>query len=201
MNNLEILDNIMQPYFDKKKEIAEVPLVLENEKKEVDSKIHELEKSRIEKRKSLELELESLRVRTNIYIKELEEKKEKEIESYLSETMDSSSNFYVGYGSFLRKDLEQQYNKELELVKEKFKNQEEQLVSEIDSLKNVSEDERNEKQNLEKLSNKLDYTRVYLREMVELKDDLRKKLFAERKKLNSKLPSALILPRNATRNI
>ena len=56
-NNLEILENIMKPYFDKKKEIDNVPVALENEKNEQANKIREMKAKRIGKRKELEEEL------------------------------------------------------------------------------------------------------------------------------------------------
>ena len=55
-NNLEILENIMKPYFDKKKEIENVPVDLQNEKDEASNKLREMKNERTGKRKELEKE-------------------------------------------------------------------------------------------------------------------------------------------------
>jgi len=85
--------------------------------------------------KRLELELEELRVSMKVTIKELEEKKEQEIEEYINKTIDSNSSFYVNFGSMLRKDLEQEYNKKIQATKDKFKDEEDKLISKIEKLK------------------------------------------------------------------
>jgi len=82
-SNLEILDSIMKPYFDKKKEIENVPFQLEKEKQETANAIREMRNERINRRKELELELENVRVRHKIAIEDFKEKMEKEIEEYI----------------------------------------------------------------------------------------------------------------------
>lgn len=186
-NNIEILENIMKPYFDKKKEIESVSDTLENNKKLMSKEIHNLKTSRIERRKELEVELENLRVRYKVTIEDFKQKQEREIDEYIEQLMGSNPHLSATYASFIRKDLEQQYNKKSEKIENDFKLREEQLISEIKLLKSVSEEEKNEKNDLSKLNNSLDFSRVDLREMVELKDELRKKLFAERKRLNLEL--------------
>lgn len=196
-NNLEILENIMKPYFDKKAEIDNKPMALENEKTEMANKIREMKAERINRRRELEIELENVRVRHKIAVEDYKEKMEKEIEDYINSTISSNPNLTAAYGSFIRKDLERSYNdngqirmgydQRLKELDDNFKDQEEALLNEIADLKVVSEDERNEKQSLEEMDKRFDYSRVDLRELVELKDVARKKLFAERKRLNQRL--------------
>lgn len=186
-NNIEILENIMKPYFDKKKEIEGAPAVLENEKESTSKEIHDLKNARISRRKELEVELENLRVEHKIAIQDFEEKQEKEISEYINQLINSNPALSSTYVSFVRNDLEQQYNVRLKEKEDRFKEKEQQLIEEINSLKSVSDEEKQEKQNLQQLNNALDFSRVDLREMVEIKDELRKKLFAERKRLNFEL--------------
>lgn len=186
-NNLEILENIMKPYFDKKKEIDNVPVALENEKNETANKIREMKAERIGKRKELEVELENLRSRREVALKDFKEKMEIDIEEYISKAKNSNSNFFASYGSMLRKDLEREYSIKLNELEENFKAQEETLVSEIAKLKVVTEEEKDRKQALEDLGKRSDYSRVDLRELVEVKGNLRKQLIAEQKRLNFEL--------------
>lgn len=235
-NSLEILQNIMKPYFDKKAEIENKPAELENDKsiqldkikemrqerinrrkeleielEELESKIEELKNDREEKIKSLKIELENLKVRTKISIDDFNERKEREIEEYITKTMDSNRNLSAVYGSFVRKDLEKQYDTRLKDLEAKFKQTEEELteqvneleiqtdfenelkeekarlLKEIKSLKSVSEEEKEEKQNLENLDNRTDFRRVDLRELVDIKENIRKQLFVEQKRLNNEL--------------
>ncbi|MBQ2947264.1 MAG: hypothetical protein IJE04_05440 [Bacilli bacterium] len=186
-NNLEILENIMKPYFDKKAEIENIPVKLENEKNETANKIRELKVERISKRKELELELENLKVRREIALNDFKEKMERDIEAYIGNAQNSNSNFFASYGSMLRKDLEREYNIKLKELEGNFKDQEQSLAVEISKLKIVTDEEISNKQDLEDLGKGLDYSRVDLREMVEIKGNLRKSLMAEQKRLNFEL--------------
>ena len=186
-NNLEILENIMKPYFDKKKEIDNVPVALENEKNEQANKIREMKAKRIGKRKELEEELENLKLRRESAINDFKEKMSREIEEYIGNAQNSNSNFFASYGSMLRKDLEREYSFKLKELEDNFKDQEEALVAEIAKLKVVTDEEKTTKQALEDLGKKSDYTRVDLRELVEVKGSLRKQLISEQKRLNFEL--------------
>lgn len=194
-NNLEMIENIMKPYFDKKGEIDSKPSVLYKEKEDKKNQIEEIRKNRINRRKELELELENLRVREKIVLDDFKKTKDREIEEYIdeyikehiSEVMASKSNFFTVYASMLRRDLEQEYDKKFKEKENGFKEQEEQLISEIKILKSVSDIEKEEKVNLENFKNKTDFIRVDLRELAELKGDLRKPLLAEQKRLNFEL--------------
>lgn len=185
-NSLEVIENIMKPYFDKKKAIEEAPIALENEKTEYASNISNLKNERISRIKELEVELENLRVRNKITIEDYKEKMNREIEEYVSNAMNTNSNFFTNYGVILRKDLEQQYNERLKELEENLKEKEQSLIDEIKSLKMVSAEEKNEQQELDFLNKKSSYRRVDLRELVEIKDNLRKQLIAEQKILLSK---------------
>ena len=186
-NNIEILENIMRPYFEKRDQIDNTPQTLENNINESKEKKVELKNERIEERKRLEVELENLRVRKQIAIKDFEEKKDTEIEEYISRAINSDSSFYSSYGSMLRKDLERNYDKKLNEIISEFDKEEEDLVDEIKALKMVSDSEKQEAKKISDLEKSYDYKNIDLREMVELKDALRIKLFAERKRLNSEL--------------
>ena len=186
-NNLEVLQNIMKPYFDKQTEIENKPVELQNDKVAQTDKIKEMKQERINKRKELEIELENLRIREKFAIKNFNEKKEREIEEYISQSMDSNSSFFATYGSMLRKDLEQEYDKKLQELQKGFKDQEDYLVSQIKELKSVSDEEKEEKQTLEALDNKTDFRRVDLRELVDIKENIRKQLLMEQKRLNNEL--------------
>lgn len=184
INNLEILEKIMEPYFAKKDQIDNVISNIKNDKLESKMRLSEEKENRHEKIKSLEIELENLRVKKTFAIKEFEEKKEKEIEEYISKAIDSNSRFFTSYGSMLRKDLEQEYEKQLERIQNEFKMNEENILLQIKELKSRTPEEKVEIENLEQLSKPYKYRNVDLREMVELKNSLRKQLFAERKRLN-----------------
>ena len=144
-NNIEILENIMKPYFDKKAEIESAPAVLENDKQSISSEIQDLKNARISERKELEIELENLRVRQKIAIEDLKERQEREIDDYINQLMNSNPVLSTNYASFVRKDLEQQYkqqyDKKIQEMEDTFKLNEEQLVSKIKALKSVSEKE------------------------------------------------------------
>ena len=186
-NNLEILERIMKPYFDKKADIENVPVALENEKNETVNKIREMKAERIGKRKELETELENLRSRREVALKDFKEKMERDIEEYIGNAQKSNSNFFASYGSMLRKDLEREYNIKLKELEDNFRDQEETLAVEIAKLKVVTDEEISNKKTLEDLGKRSDFTRVDLREMVEIKGDLRKSLIAEQKRLNFEL--------------
>lgn len=114
-NSLEVIENIMKPYFDKKAEMNRLRLSLER----------------------------------------LQENKEREIEEYLSSNFMNSQSVYSGYEAMIRRDLEAAYKKKEESLKV--------------------------------------YKNVDLREMVELKGELRKKLIAEQKKLSVSLKEQQLL--------
>lgn len=202
-NNLEILENIMKPYFDKKKEIENVPVELQTEKDEAANKLREMKNERIGKRKELEKELENLRTRKETAINDYKEKMEREIEEYINRARTHNPNISPAYISFIRKDLQRGfsedgqtrmgYDQRLKEIEENFKAQEDALVAEIAKLKSVPEEEKTSKQDLDYLNKKSSFERVDLRELVEIKETLRKSLFAEQRRLNLELKQQQIV--------
>lgn len=157
-NSLERLEQIMKPYFDKKEEIEALSNANSNEASEVKDEIAELRAKRKEERIKLELRLERLRAN-----------KDKEIEEYVL----SQPSFYAGYAATVRKDLEQAY-----------KAQEEDLMAEIKEFNKRTEDEIKAMENLKAINSRVNYNRVYLREMIDLKNSLRKSLITEQKEIS-----------------
>lgn len=196
-NNLERLENIMKPYFDKKKEVENVPAALQNEKDEATNKLRDMKNERIDKRKELEAELENLKLRRETAINDFKEKAEREIEEYISRVRAYNPNISPSYISFIRKDLQRGYvedgqtrmgyDQRLKEIEENFKEKEDALVAQIAKLKHVSEEEKTSKQDLDYLNKKSSFERVDLRELAEIKGNLRKTLFAEQRRLNLEL--------------
>lgn len=138
------LEEIMQPYFDKKKE-------LEN-RSEIVSK-YDQEKTFI-----------------NLRLERLRDNKEKEIAQYIENAILENRDFYNGYGAMVRKDLEKEYfdhEKELE-----------------DRLIQIDELIKNETDHFNK------FYRVDLREMAEIKEELRKNLYSAKSQLELALQEA-----------
>ena len=181
------LDEIMKPYFDKLKEMEENQRERENRILETKTTISDMKATKLAERKNLEIELENLRVRNKLSIKEFEEKKEREIEEYISSALNSNSSFFASYGSMLRKDLEKEYDRKLEEMKAEFARKEVELIEKISKLKIVSDEEKEEKSILEQINKPYNFRNVDLRELVEIKENLRKELLAEQKRLNYEL--------------
>lgn len=129
-NNIEILENIMKPYFEKQEEL----------------------------KKNKENENANLNV-LKLRLEKLMDNKEREIQEYIDEAMNSRSNFYSGYGAMIRKDLELAY-----------KEREDSLRAEIEKLEHSS-----------------NFDRVDIKEIINIKDSLRPKLYQERKRLDFEL--------------
>lgn len=151
-SNLEILNDIMKPYFDKQEQDI------------LDSK------NIIEERKSLEDELAQLPTRREIVIRDFKEKRDREINEYINQVLNSDSNFFSNYGSMVRRDLEREYDSKLESIKKDFDSKEQDLVSRIEQLNKAP-----------------NYHNVDLRELANLKGDLRIQLLAEQRRLNLEL--------------
>ena len=134
-SNFKILDNIMKPYFDKKADIERESTKLENDEIEIT----------LEKIKQLEEELENIRLRHKTAISDFKEMMEQEIEEYINTTFPADSELSSLYASFIRSDLQKNYtendkfkmnyDQRLKELDDNFKDQEEALLKEIDSLK------------------------------------------------------------------
>ena len=99
-----------------------------------------------------------------IRLENLLNNKEREIEEYLSSDLVKGQTFYSGYEAMIRKDLENAYKEKEELLR-----------------KEILELERNK------------YKNVDLREMVDLKGDLRKQLFEQQRTLKISLEEQQLL--------
>ena len=183
-NNLEMLENMMRPYFDKKEEIERIPKELEQARFDFQQENEDITKKNEERRSALETELSRLRKERERAINDFNEKREKEINDYIEKTLNSNSNFYSGYGSMIKEDLNKQYEKKLKEIEDRYEKRAQELwIQHINSMQS----DKISKEKIEDLERKLKYNRVDLRELSEIKNDLRKKLYIEQKRLNFEL--------------
>lgn len=170
------IEEIMKPYFEKKQQ-------MENR---IESLKEELEKIRTKRQKnvrinSLKLQLE--RIRNN---------KESEIAEYIQNALLEGNDFYSGYSAMIRADLEREYAlKERELekeIEELSKNTFDEIEEDIEQ---IPDEEReieleNEIKALEK------YYRVDIKELIEIKSEIRKSLISAKKELEFNIMEAKI---------
>lgn len=232
-SNLEILNDIMQPYYDKLEQISNEKNTKENDILDSKNKVSEMKKSRIQERRALEQELaelptirenaindfkeksslvkelSELPIRRQNAIKDFKEKRDREINEYINQVLNSDSNFFYNYGSMVRRDLEREYDAKLESIKNNFDKQEQdlqrqyetelesliknfdskeqELSSKVKELRSRHELEKVELEKIDQLSKTPNYHNVDLRELANLKGDLRKQLLAEQRRLNLEL--------------
>lgn len=170
------IEEIMKPYFEKKQQ-------MENR---IESLKEELEKIRTKRQKnvrinSLKLQLE--RIRNN---------KESEIAEYIQNAVLDGNDFYSGYSAMIRADLEREYAlKERELEKE-IEELSKNTFNEIEEdIEQIPDEEReieleNEIKALEK------YYRVDIKELIEIKSEIRKSLISAKKELEFNIMEAKI---------
>ena len=176
-NSLQRLNDIMKPYFDKKQQMEDNVINLDSNNFEAVETVNNLKNERIEHGKKLEKELENLKSRTERRIKDFESKKAREIEEYISNS--ANSDFFVGYGSMLIKDLEKEYDKQLQRIKEESKKREDQLLQEIEILKS-----NNDNKKIENPNSKLSYKIEDLKELRQVKLMTRERLIKYQNELN-----------------
>lgn len=155
MNLFEQLEEIMKPYYEKQEEIKNVKISRDTEEKRV---YDEAQSKKAEK----ELELNILRARVD----KLADNKEKEINKYIEQiyiTNPNASEFYV---SKIKNELQQEYL-----------NKEKELMAQIENIKNEIDNEQPMLEDLVKVYEKPDYTRVYQKELLDINDELRKQLY------------------------
>ena len=152
-NNIEILENIMRPYFEKKEELKANEEQKKNEYKELFYKIEDNK-----------AELNFLEFR----LQKLLDNKEEEI------AMLSRSNSSYIYVENIRKEIDSAY-----------KEREESLRNEIDSAYRKKEELLIKQE--EMLQNPNKFHRVDIKEIINIKQDLRPKLYQERKRLDLEL--------------
>lgn len=155
MNLFEKLEEIMKPYYEKQEEIKNVKISRDTEEK----KVYDDAQS---KKQEKEIQLNILRVR----LENLVEKKEQEINKYIEQIYITNPNASEIYVSKIKDELQQEY-----FEKEKG------LMTEIEALKNEIANKQPMLEDLVKVYEKPDYTRVYQKELLEINDELRKQLY------------------------
>lgn len=160
------LDELMRPYFEKKEEIENKTRFLKEE----------LEKTRQEQKNvkinSLKLQLE--RIRDN---------KEREIAEYIQNAVLGGNDFYSGYSAMIREDLEREY-----ALRER------QIEEEIEKLENSEEIKSSEREiELQKEIETLEkYYRVDIKELIEIKSEVRKSIMSAKNQIELNLMEARI---------
>lgn len=163
---IENLNEIMKPYFEKIDEINNIELSREKEKTDIYD--------------SFENQISEINNNINILKKRIlriNENKESEINNYIENLVSINPNVSEDYINTTKKSLEEEYKK-----------QEDSFVNEINELKRKRENL--EKVRLEKISEidlRPNYIRVYQYELGFVKDDLRKQLYQEKRKIELEL--------------
>lgn len=157
------IEQIMMPYIEMKEKMENDPALSKNVSQDLNEKIAKLREDRLLEKKALMVRLERLR-----------DNRDQEIAEYISQGIQDGSDFFAGYASTVRKDLEQVYNEK-----------EEALERQIKELSKKTEEEILSMKQLNSLSTEPDYRkRVYIRNLVDVKNNLRKELFAKQKEIN-----------------
>lgn len=154
------IEEIIKPYFDKKSEIdkkGEMEII-----NQIPTQYDDLTQQRV----FLELRLEKLR-----------DNKEAEIEEYVKNSVSNNPDFYVGYGAMIRKDLEQAYFDKEQELETQIKNINSELEKVVNDINVQNERKINEAKEAKKFHN------VDIKELIEIKSSLRKKLFKAKREL------------------
>jgi len=173
------IEEIMKPYFDKKEEITRRPQEFQNSQNEIINRYEEENKKYREENQRYESELTAINVRLN----NLRNNKDKEIEEFVQNAVSDRPDFYVGYGAMIRKDLEQEYLKREKELQNELEMKSRQLSQKIsDNYLQISVNNKliGEQQNYK-------FYNVDVRELVDVKHDLRKSLISAKKELETKL--------------
>lgn len=120
-------------------------------------------KEELESKESISKKYAEERQTINLRLDRLAQNKESEIAQYIENAVLENKDFYNGYGAMIRKDLEKAYLDREQKLKER--------LEIIDKL------EKEEMETFDKFYN------VSLREMVDIKDEIRKKLYSLKKEL------------------
>lgn len=176
------IEEIMKPYFDKKNEFSKRHEFFENGQNEIISKYEEENKNYSEIIESYEKELAAINVRLQNSINN----RSAQIEEYVKNAVADRPEFYAGYGAMIRKDLEQEYIKR-EKALEAQKNE---LIDKInDYYLKIEENDRliEEAEKTKKVGEINKFYNVDVRELVDIKHDLRKELISAKKELEIKI--------------
>ena len=182
-DSLQRLNEIMKPYFDKKQQIEDYVIKRETDKANSKDKADTLRSDRLQRKRALEKELQDLRDRKDKYIENLENKRDVEIEEYMNNY--SKDNFI--YAQAIKRELQMEYNNKIEKFKEDLNKREISLIRQIRLLRSREKEEKEERLNLDYLKKKSDRKNVDLRELFEVKSELRKNLFAYKRELQLEL--------------
>ena len=176
------IEEIMKPYFEKKEEFSKKYIELQNSQSEIINRYEEENKKYKEENESYEREIAAINVR----LENSRKNRNAEIEEYVKNAVSDRPEFYVGYGAMIRKDLEQEYinrEKALERQRNEFSDkinnnylkiaENNKLIEKIQQTKNVGE------------TNK--FYNVDVREIVDIKHDLRKSLISAKKEIEVKI--------------
>lgn len=188
----------------------------ERELADLDSKkeqsINELNQKLAQLKESKKLKISELKAKRDQSIKELKlrlerlrDNKEKEIQEYLEQLCLENPTASPLYISMVKKDLDKAYEEQEKDLNDRIESLKRTTEQEIRTLKSDSNDEKeliNEMDNINKefkvnadvidekinnLSTRPNYSRVYEKELFNLKGDIRKKLFAYKKELDLEL--------------
>lgn len=176
------IEEIMKPYFDKKEEFSKRHEVFGNSQNEIINRYEEENKKYREENESYEREIAAINVRLENYRKN----RNAEIEEYVKNAVSDRPEFYAGYGAMIRKDLEQEYlnrEKTLEQERNKFNDKINDNYLKIAENNKLIEKAVQTKNNGE--TNK--FYNVDVRELIDIKHDLRKSLISAKKELEIKI--------------
>lgn len=175
------IEEIMKPYFDKKEEISKRPIEFENGQVEIINKYEDENKKLKEENALYQGEISALKAR----LENLRNNKAREIEEYVQNSLSDRPEFYAGYGAMIRKDLEQSYLKREKELEKEIEAKEAELKQKINNI--YLEITVNNKLIEEEQAKKYPFYNVDVRELVDVKHDLRKKLISTKKDLENKL--------------
>lgn len=163
---IENLNEIMKPYFEKINEINDVEISREQEKNEIYN--------------SFENQILEINGNINILknrILRINENKEIEITKYIENLVSVNPTISEDYINRTKKGLEDEYKK-----------QEDSFVNEINELKRKREElEKNRLEKISEIDSRPNYIRVYQYELGFVKDELRKQLYQEKRKIELEL--------------
>ena len=181
--NDEIM-KIINPLYEMQREIENRKEERKNNLNNQREKIETLKNNRLTIKSNLETQLNHLKIIRNNRISYIEDNRENEINEYFEKYYDQDSLRSI---SAVRNDLNKAYDDRIRGIEAEYTNQSETLLNQIAQLEEETEEEKKEKEKLEFLERQSDYSVVDVKEMREVKDQVRKELIARQKELTIKL--------------
>ena len=176
------IEEIMKPYFDKKEEFSKRK---ENFEAGYDLFINtyndEIEKWKLENEES-EKEMIALKTR----LQTIRNNRNSEIEEYVKNAVADRPEFYAGYGVMIRKDLEQEYIKREKALELEIINLSDKINNNYLKIARNNKKIR-ESEEAKKVGETNKFYNVDVRELVDIKHDLRKLLISAKKELEIKI--------------